>query len=52
MIFYKNNAYPDVNLHDCNFQIKIVENKIQFVFPEGFGVVNNDKIECSVKGMI
>ena len=27
MVFYKNNAYPEVNLHDCNFQIKTVDNK-------------------------
>ena len=47
MIFYKNNAYPEVYLHDCNFQIKTIDNKIQFVFPEGVGVVDNEKMEKS-----
>ncbi|MBR2293536.1 MAG: hypothetical protein IKA44_04455 [Clostridia bacterium] len=52
MIFYKNNAYPEVCLHDCNFQIKTIDNKIQCVFPEGVAVVDNEKIDWSVKGMI
>ena len=52
MVFYKNNAYPEVNLHDCNFQIKTVDNKIQFVFPEGFGATSNGEVNHSTKGMI
>ena len=52
MIFYKNNAYPDVDLHDCNFQIKVVDNSIRFDFFEGFAVLTNGKYESSVKGMI
>ena len=52
MDFYKNNAYPDVNLHDCNFFIKVIDNNIQFIFPEGVGVIENTNIDWTYKGMI
>lgn len=52
MTFYKNNAYPDVTLHDCNFQIKAIDNHIRFIFPEGVGVVRGDKLICASKAML
>ena len=52
MTFYKNNAYPDVNLHDCNFQIKATDDTVQFWFPQGVGVEQDGKIDWTIPGMI
>ena len=52
MTFFKNNAYPDVILHDCNFQIKEIDNNIQFIFPEGVGVVRDNKLVWDIKAML
>lgn len=51
MKFYKNNAYPDINLHDCNFKLIVEDNCIKFNFSEGFGMLRDGKYE-SIKGMI
>lgn len=52
MKFHKHNAYPDINLHDCKFFIKTNDNNIQFVFPDGVGVIENGEINWTIKGMI
>ena len=34
--FYKNNAYPDIFLHDCQFRITYENNNLILLFPDGF----------------
>ena len=45
MDFYKNNAYPDVVLHDCCFTISKFHDNLCFSFPTGVGIsADNDVI--------
>lgn len=52
MKFFKNNAYPEVNLHDCHFKIEVCDGNIRFLFPEGVGLVSGDQLNWCKKGMI
>lgn len=52
MKFFKNNAYPDVDLHDFRFVIDTVDNNLQFNFPDGFNVINHGIVDKTPTGMI
>ena len=36
MRFYKNNAYPEIFLHDCDFELKYENGNLIFSFDNGF----------------
>ena len=35
-MFYKNNAYPDIFLHDCQFKIEYKNKNLRLLFDNGF----------------
>lgn len=52
MRFYKNNAYPDIILHDYTFKPIYDGENLVFDFDQGFCVKVGEEYEHSVKGMI
>ena len=36
MKFYKNNAYPEIFLHDCQFKMEYTNNNLNLLFDNGF----------------
>ena len=51
MIFYKNNAYPEIFLHDCRFELEYENKILRFIFKDGFCKEAKDGIEI-IKGCI
>lgn len=45
MRFYKNNAYPDVFLHDCQFKMVYKNKNLQLLFDNGFCMKAKDSIK-------
>ena len=52
MRFYKNNAYPDIVLHDYTFKPLYDGENLVFNFDQGFSVKMEEEYEHYVKGMI
>lgn len=52
MKFYKNNAYPEIILHDCDFKMRVDGNDVIFDFPKGLGIMKNGKLGWTGKGKV
>lgn len=51
MKFYKNNAYPDIFLHDCQFKMVYKNQKLLLLFDNGFCKNFEDRIK-KIRGYI
>ena len=45
MRFYKNNAYPEIFLHDCRFKMAYENKNLRLIFEDGFAVKTGNCIE-------